>query len=99
MAPLLDDKQTIRTAKQTFLQKFPVPCQDTPEAGAIVQALLVGSNEYLEDTVANRKEWKPKGQDVVQSYLTDFFAKSALAEVQLESLEVKVAKIEFQHEF
>jgi hypothetical protein len=39
MAPLSNDKPIKRTAKQTFLQKFHVPCQDTPEARAVVQAL------------------------------------------------------------
>ena len=40
----------------------------------------VASDEYLNYALANRKEWELKGRNVVNEYLTDFLAKSTLAE-------------------
>jgi hypothetical protein len=45
----------------------------------------VASDEYLDYAIANRKEWELKGRLIVQDYLIDFKAKSALAEAAAAS--------------
>jgi hypothetical protein len=45
----------------------------------------VASDEYLDYAAANRREWEIKGRDIVQDYLSDFKAKSDLAEAAAAS--------------
>ena len=45
----------------------------------------VASDEYLDYAAANRREWEIKGRDIVQAHLSDFKAKSELAEAAAAS--------------